>query len=120
MSFPTWWVGPVWVQVLGPHPADVVTVELVWKPWRRRQNLRSGGVLTTRKAVLAGPPLKIRLPPAWSFIAGTGAVPQAIDVNEKWTPVSTRAAIGILRQNVQAVIKNLGRPKPRVSKRTST
>ena len=47
----------------------------------------------TRKAVpSAKPKLVAHLPPSWKLAAGTGLVPNAIDINRDWYPASLAAA----------------------------
>jgi transcriptional regulator with XRE-family HTH domain len=103
IRFPSYWNGPVWLQVLGAAPGESGLVELTWGLWRRRQRVRSGAVVTTRKAVIDGPPLRVRLPDGWDVVAGAGVMPTALDINRGWYPASISAAITLLREGVAAV-----------------
>ena len=103
IEFPAYWCGPVWLQATGPTPTELGILEITWGPWRRRQHIRSGGVVTTRKATTDAPPMRVRLPDGWDLAAGTGAVPSALDINRFWSPVSVKAAIGLLREGIAAV-----------------
>jgi hypothetical protein len=70
LKFPGYWQGHVWLQPCGPHPTDTCLIELVWGPWKRHQRLRSGSIITTRKAVLNGPELVVQLPRGWRLMGG--------------------------------------------------
>ncbi|XVV10834.1 hypothetical protein ACQP2X_39250 [Actinoplanes sp. CA-131856] len=101
--FPRFWVGPIWLQVRGPDPTAETTIDLVWGPWRRRQRVRSGTVITTRKATTDAPELAVKVPTDWGFAAGLGAVPTAVDINKGWFPVSAKAAVSLIRDGLAAV-----------------
>lgn len=103
LEFPEYWQGHVWLQTHGPTPGETCTVELVWGPWRRRQRVRSGGVLTTRKAAPGSSPLNVRLPKHWHLTAGTGAVPTALDINVGWRPTNPAAAWSLVRDTVKSI-----------------
>ncbi|MGW5611733.1 hypothetical protein ACWEWI_37910 [Streptomyces sp. NPDC003753] len=105
LHFPDFWSGHVWLQPRGPQANAVGVIELVWGPWQRRQRVRSGNVITTRKASTGTSPLHVRLPPGWHLTAGTGAVPTALDVNQGWRPVNAIAALSLLRDNISAIRK---------------
>lgn len=96
IRFPDFWIGPVWLQFRAPEvpgkESAVGTLDLYWGRWRRLQLVGHGTVVTTRKAAASGEMLKVRLPQRWNLVAGTGAVPGAIDINHDWYPVSLRAA----------------------------
>jgi len=96
ITFPEFWTGPIWLQTHGPNPGATGRVDLDWYPWRRRQTLRSGAVLTTRRATTNAPPLRVTVPPRWFLTAGTGAPPTALDVNRGWHPSSVTAAVKLL------------------------
>jgi hypothetical protein len=49
-------------------------------------------------------PLVITIPPGWRTSAGIGAPPGATDITHGWRPVSIRAAIASLRDDVDAII----------------
>ena len=103
VRFPEYWHGPVWLQVRGPTPEALALVELTWGLWGRRQHVKSGAVLSTRKATTGMPALQVRLPSGWKATAGTGYVPAAADINRGWYPVSVRAAIALLREGIRSV-----------------
>ncbi|MBX6751188.1 MAG: helix-turn-helix transcriptional regulator [Micromonosporaceae bacterium] len=107
IGFAGYWRGPVWVQVRNENPLAVCTVELTWGPWRRRQRMPSGGVLTTRKATTDAPPLCVRVPPGWRVVAGLGAIPTALDVNQGWYPHDIVGAIATIRGGLQSVRRAL-------------
>lgn len=107
ISFASYWRGPVWVQVRNEDPLAVCTVELTWGPWRRRQRMQSGGVLTTRKATTDAPPLYVRVPRGWRVVAGLGAIPTALDVNQGWYPHDIVGAIEIIRAGLRSVRRAL-------------
>lgn len=107
ISFPDYWIGPVWLQVTAPVPAAIGVVELAWGDWRRRQTVQAGSVATTRKSVRGGPPLEYSLPPGWAICGGLGQVPTALDINHGWYPKSLTAGVRILRDNIGAVRRHL-------------
>jgi transcriptional regulator with XRE-family HTH domain len=97
VAFPSFWVGPIWLQLLALESENRHTVEgtldLYWGYWRRLQQIRHGTVVTTRKAVpQVEPKLLVDLPPGWTFVAGTGLPPGAIDINHDWYPATFGAA----------------------------
>ena len=76
---------------------------LIADTWRRRQRIRSGMVVTTRKALADSPPLIIAIPQGWRVVAGIGAAPTAADINHGWYPVSIRTAIRLLRDGITTI-----------------
>lgn len=104
VTFPVFYTGPVWVQATGRDGNDVGTVDLTWGPWRRRQRVRSGMLLTTRKSWPDAVPLTVTVPRGWLVSAGIGAAPTAADISHGWHPVSLRAALAMLRDGVDAII----------------
>ncbi len=100
VRFPGWWRGPIWLQTFGPTPDAVTVMDLRWGYWRRHQQVRSASVFAARKPVEDGPDLKVSLAAGWWFVAGMGAVPQALDINRKWVPVSASAAASLLGEAV--------------------
>lgn len=107
VRFPEFWCGHVWFQPRGSGPGEVGEIELVWGPWRRRQRIRSGTVITTRKATPEGTTLNVSLPRGWHLTAGMGAVPWALDINEGWRPVSLRAALTLVHESVTAIRRSM-------------
>ena len=103
IQFPEYWRGPVWVQPRSVDSLASCTVELTWGPWRRRQRLGSGRVLTTRKATADAPPLQVRVPHAWNVVAGIGAIPTAFDVNDGWYPYDIPGAIRLISDGLRLV-----------------
>jgi hypothetical protein len=103
VRFPTYYIGPVWVQASGRDANDTGLVDLAWGPWRRRQRVRSAMLLTTRKARPDSTPLMVAVPRGWRVVAGTGAAPAAADINHGWHPTSIRAGIAVLREGIEAV-----------------
>lgn len=99
VPFLQYWVGPVWIRAISPEKTAGL-VELVWGPWRRKQYVNSGSVLTTRRASVNNESLRIRVPPGWFVTAGLGASPTALDINEGWWPVNIRAAKKLLIDNL--------------------
>ncbi len=90
--FPAFCTGPIWVQAIGPDSTEAGTVDLTWAAWRRRQRVRSGTLITTRKSLPDAKPLIITAPPGWRILAGLGSVPAAADISRGWHPVSIRSA----------------------------
>lgn len=103
VEFPNHYVGPVWVQARGVRPAGVATVTLTWGPWRRRQKVRSGVVLTTRKAEMGSAPLLVNVPGDWFLAVGTGAPATALDINRAWHPASPKAAYQLIKEGYETV-----------------
>lgn len=102
--FPAFYTGPVWVQATGRDGNDAGTVDLTWGPWRRRQRVRSGMLLTTRKSLPDAVPLAVTVPRGWRISAGIGAAATAADISHGWHPVSIRAALALLRDGVDAIV----------------
>lgn len=114
LKFPTYWVGHVWVQAHGPDLGGTCVMELVWGPWKRRQRISSGMVLTTRKAGPGTePPLIVSLPPGWHLTAGTGLVPAARDINVGWRPTNWQAAWALVFEVGSAMLGKALRAKRR-------
>lgn len=107
ITFARYWRGPVWIQTRHDDPLAVCTVELTWGPWRRRQRIQANGVLTTRKATTDAPPLRVRVPPGWHVVAGLGAIPTALDINQGWYPHDIVGAISLIREGVRSVRRAL-------------
>lgn len=107
IRFPPYWQGPVWLQFHAPSSAADGLAELVWGYWRRRQYVRPGMVLTTRKATKGVQPLTYSIPGSWHVTAGTGMINAALDINHGWYPRSVIAAINLLRVNIRAVLRPL-------------
>lgn len=113
VNFPSFWIGPVWIQFLAPQSKGTVGIRserndlrpvktgakarLTWKPWHKSLLVRDGVVVTTRKAAVNQRPLRVEFPPGWNVIAGVGVHPRAVDVNEGWGLVTTEAAFDSLR-----------------------
>jgi hypothetical protein len=102
VRFPGYYVGPTWIHATGRNANDIGVVDLIWGPWRR-QRIRSGMLITTRKALADGPPLIVAIPPGWRVVVGIGAAPTAADINHGWHPVSIRAAIRMLRDGIATI-----------------
>jgi transcriptional regulator with XRE-family HTH domain len=98
IHFPDFWVGPVWLQVRAPSPTAEATLDLRWGHWRRRQRVVHSTIVTTRKAVPSGPNLNVDLPPGWGVLAGTGAVPNAVDINHDWYPATWKHAAQLVKE----------------------
>jgi hypothetical protein len=54
--------------------------------------VRHGTIVTTRKATAGNEKLTVHPPRGWNVAAGTGAVPNAIDINHDWYPRTWEAA----------------------------
>ena len=108
VRFPSFWIGPVWVAVT---QQDIITipVELYWRPWRRRLNVPSGAVLGFRQSTLFQEPVHVTVPAATALTAGIGCPPEAIDVNEGWTPASARDLFVLTKELAHAVTRRIAR-----------
>ncbi|PRY35084.1 helix-turn-helix domain-containing protein [Umezawaea tangerina] len=84
ITFPTYWIGPVWVQFLRTGQTEDNNATLLWSPWRKKLTLCHSVVVTTRRAEPAQPPLRVDLPPGWEVRAGVGVHPRAVDVQVGW------------------------------------
>jgi transcriptional regulator with XRE-family HTH domain len=113
IQFPWYWVGPVWLQVNSSANDRTGDLELRWGHWKRHQRVRPGAVVTTRKAVLDGPPLRVGIPTDWYVTYGVGASPTALDINRGWWPVGPVAAAVLLRDNLHAVSGSFNWQPPR-------
>jgi transcriptional regulator with XRE-family HTH domain len=107
ITFPDYWVGPIWLQLRAPAGNDQATVqgrlELHWGHWCRVQIVEHGTVVTTRKSSPSDPALHVLLPPGWRLAAGTGVVPGAIDVNHDWYPLTWRSAIQLAKDGYETL-----------------
>jgi hypothetical protein len=110
IRFPAYWQGPVWLQVRGDGEDASGLVDLVWGPWRRRQYVLAGTVLTTRRAAHDMPPLTCELPAGWHARAGVGAIPAGLDINHGWYPKDIGAAWGLITSHVKQVAHMRGTP----------
>ena len=126
-DFPSYWIGPVWVQFLASKDAGTADqhslansknnqARLVWRPWHKSLLLRDGVVVTTRKSAAGQQPLRVESPPGWIVNAGVGAHPRAVDVQEGWGLVTTESAFqalghyyGILEQALRHTKTTPGR-----------
>jgi hypothetical protein len=104
VAFPAFYTGPVWIQAIAPDSTGAGSIDLTWAAWRRRQLVRSGTLVTTRKSLPDAKPLIITGPPGWRILAGIGSAPTAQDISHGWHPVSIRAALAMLRDGVDAII----------------
>jgi hypothetical protein len=110
LRFPHYYIGPIWIHAFGRNTGEVGTVDLVWGPWRRQQRIRSGMLLTTRKAANASQPLQVAIPRGWRLVAGVGAAPTAADINHGWYPRSVLAGITLIRDTITTLHTSQGIP----------
>jgi hypothetical protein len=104
LTFPRYWVGPVWVQVQSDGGrSETASLRLFWGPWRQGRHVVSGQVFSTRKARQDQVPLLVDLPPGWHVLAGTGAVSSARDINDDWHPRSPAAALALLNETLETL-----------------
>jgi hypothetical protein len=96
VAFPSYWIGPIWVQFLAVAPVVDVRARLTWKPWHKGLILRDGVVVTTRKSTRNQQALRVEAPEGWNVVAGVGVHPRAIDVNDGWGLVTPEAAFETL------------------------
>lgn len=136
IDFPSYWIGPVWVQFLASKdtgtdtgtdteapatdppgsPSETGTRgKLIWSPWHKSLWLRDGVVVTTRRHAKNQKALRVVSPPGWSVVAGVGAHPRAVDVNEGWGLVSNEAAFAALRHYYTVLEQALRHTKPNAS-----
>jgi transcriptional regulator with XRE-family HTH domain len=113
IDFPIFWVGPIWLQPIGPDLEEEAEMSLIWGPWRRKQLVRSGTVVTTRKAAVGEAPLQIKLPVGWGVTAGVGAVSTALDINDDWFPVSFAAGVTLIGDALHKMASGLW-PRPKL------
>lgn len=92
ISFPSWWVGPIWVTLTAAQPHATGQVTLRWPPWEKHLRVPSGATVTARKAQGEWPALYVHSPPGWTVTAGVGAHPDAADVNQDWHPIDQPSA----------------------------
>jgi hypothetical protein len=103
VSFPEYWIGPVWIRLDGPAHKGECSVDLVWDRWALRQTWQNGMTASTRRAPGIESPLMVRTQPGWRVRAGTGLPPEAVDVQGSWVPVSDADAIDELRKILDAI-----------------
>lgn len=105
VRFPSYWIGPVWVQFLRAEPGDISVARLTWRPWRKHVRLVHDAVVTCRRSVTAAAPLAVDVPQGWRVTAGVGVHPKAIDVNEGWGFVDPTAAKQALTYYYEIVLQ---------------
>lgn len=115
VTFPTWWVGPVWIQILDNHDSsavDDVTVRLSWSPWTKLLAARTGQVLSCRKATPRTDPLRVSTRSARGLpllvVAGVGEHPAAIDVNHEWEPIDGPAERALRNAGLRVYLRAFG------------
>jgi transcriptional regulator with XRE-family HTH domain len=96
ITFPPYWVGPVWVQFMQSGRVTEHRARLIWSPWHKNLKLCDGVVVTTRRSEPSNAPLRIDLTEGWSVRAGVGVHPRAVDVNEGWGLLSRDVAFDTL------------------------
>jgi hypothetical protein len=104
IRFPTYWQGPIWLQIRGTGEDTSGLVDLTWGPWHRSQYVLAGTVLTTRKASEKMPPLVCELPAGWHVRAGVGAIPAGLDINHGWYPKDIGAAWGLITSHIKRLV----------------
>lgn len=109
LEFPRYWVGPVWVQATASSHEETGLVVLDWYPWKRKQRVHSGVILTTRRATMTAQPLLVLVPAGWRIAADTGLPSHALDVNQGWHPVSVSAAKDVITVGLRHIREGLRR-----------
>lgn len=112
ITFPSYWVGPVWVQFLCGGKAEDDSATLLWSPWHKHLALRDGVVVTTRRSEPSMSPLRVKLPSGWRVRAGVGVHPNAVDVNEGWGLISREVGFPVLAHYF-SVVEQAMRPQRR-------
>jgi hypothetical protein len=97
VTFPRYWVGPIWIRFKSPAPSDVANVLLRWEPWQKPVRVRSGTTITTRCSGTSDP-LVVDVPLGWTIEAGLGVDRFAVDVQEGWSAIDESAAKKIFEQ----------------------
>ncbi|MFD5089805.1 helix-turn-helix domain-containing protein [Amycolatopsis thailandensis] len=111
ITFPSYWVGPVWVQFLLTGQAEKNSATLLWSPWHKRLDLRHGVVVTTRRSEPSMPPLQVDLAAGWRVRAGVGVHPRAVDVNEGWGLISREVGFPVLAYYFSVVEQAMRAPR---------
>ncbi|MBN6040015.1 helix-turn-helix transcriptional regulator [Amycolatopsis sp. 195334CR] len=111
VTFPTYWVGPVWVQFLRAGQAENDSATLLWSPWHKRLTISDGVVVTTRRSEPSMPPLRVELASGWRVHAGVGVHPRAVDVNEGWGLISREVGFPVLSYYFSVVEQAMRAPR---------
>ncbi len=111
VSFPQWWVGPVWITLRATTGDAAEAVTLRWPPWEKHIRVRPGTTVTARKAAGGWPDLEVCLPPGWTLTPGLGHFRGAVDVNQDWHPVDRRSADAIFNTYLPAYLQLFGKTK---------
>ena len=98
VSFPNYWVGPVWLTALPRGTSDLRAIGLLWGPWRSKVDLQQETTLTFRCAEPGAPHLNAYLPKEWGLEAGIGVRPDAVDINDVWSAADADSARGIYEE----------------------
>ena len=108
VEFPRYWVGPVWVSLLGPPGAGVGAMSLEFPPWRKNLCARSGLTVAFRRPVPDQAPLVIRVQEGWTAVAGIGHVSSATDVNDGWELLDGERAGSVFPEIYSTYLKAFG------------
>lgn len=108
VEFPSYWVGPVWVALLGPPGAGVGAMSLEFPPWRKNLCARSGLTVAFRRPLPDQAPLVIRLQEGWTAVAGIGHVGSATDINDGWQLVDGEGAKTVFPEIYTTYLKAFG------------
>lgn len=111
VSYPDYWLGPVWLSLAGPEVVQRATVLLLWPPWEKTLVVRPGTAVTFRRSAINQAPLMVRVQPGWRLTAGIGAHPHATDVNGGWESIDDRSAWAIFDQLYEVYLQAFGRSK---------
>lgn len=104
--FPDWWVGPVWIDVVGGPGRLTVR----WNPYMKTIDVPAGGAIFALRCADPTNPVLITVePPTLDFKVGLGRVADSIDLNDDWDPVSESHLRNLLREGEEVATRVVGR-----------
>lgn len=103
-TFPSAYVGPVWVEMATREAAEVV---LRWREWRKTLRVQGPAVVTFRHTG-GDDRLEIVGPAALVIRAGTGWRDDATDVNDDWVLDSPAAAQALWARSERMILDLIG------------
>ncbi len=111
VTFPPWWVGPIWVALDAPDVEAAGQVTLRWTPWEKNLRLCGGTTVSARKDTGPWPPPQVHPPPGWTVDAGIGRHPSAADINQDWHAIAGSSARRIFNDYAPVYLQLFNRSK---------
>lgn len=103
--FPTYWVGPVWLELKRTKGNSTGDVHLKWGGWQRKFKLTGNVILSFRKCERKPhiDPLLVLPPLGWTVKCGVGWPNEVTDINDDWMP-STAEFMNLIFLEVKSTV----------------